>query len=75
MGILLEAVKNRKKIQRVAPLEAKRQIVLDELKAMKVSVSRAGVPVEQLEYDELKEEWVFASLLNVDVESPSNKYF
>ncbi|AGK52010.1 hypothetical protein [Bacillus sp. 1NLA3E] len=75
MGILLESVKSRKKIKRGAPLEKKMQYVLDELKSMNVNISRTGKPVESLDYDELKEEWVFATILSFDVESPENKFF
>lgn len=75
MGILLEAVKNRKKIKRMAPLEAKREIVLDELRAMNVTVSRAGKDIETLDYAELKEEWVIASILWVDIENENGKWF
>jgi hypothetical protein len=56
MGILLEAVKNRKKISQKAPLEIKKEIVLEELRAMNVTTSRAGQPIEALGYEELKEE-------------------
>jgi hypothetical protein len=75
MGILLEAIKRRKKIKRMAPLEKKREIVLDELRAMNVHILRSGKAIEDLDYDELKEEWVFASIMWIDIESPSNKFF
>jgi hypothetical protein len=75
MGILLESVKHRKKISSKAPIAVKRQIVLDELKAMNISVARSGAPLETLDYDRLKEEWVIASILWVDVENSDNKWY
>jgi hypothetical protein len=75
MGLLLEAVKHRKKIKRSAPLEVKRQIVLDELKNMNVTLSRSGQPIDNLNYEELKEEWVIASILWVDIENPNNEWY
>jgi hypothetical protein len=75
MGILLESVKHRKKINCRGPLEIKRQIVLDEIKALNVTVSRSGKPLESLDYDQLKEEWAIASILWADTENPENKWF
>jgi hypothetical protein len=75
MGILREAAKLKPRFKRSSPAEVKRQIVLDELKAMNISVSRAGLPIEQLSYDDLKEEWVFASICSVDITSESNKWY
>ena len=75
MGVLLNATIQRKKIKRTAPLEKKREIVMDELKALNVTVSRSGKSLEELNYEELKEEWVFASILQVDIEHPENKWF
>ena len=75
MGVLLNATIQRKKIKRTAPLEAKRRIVMDELKTLNVTVSRYGKPLDELTYDELKEEWVFASLLAVDIENPEHRWF
>jgi hypothetical protein len=75
MGLLLEVVKNRKKIKRSTPLEIKRQIVIDDLKIMNVTVSRSGRAIENLDYEELKEEWVIASILWVDIENPNNEWY
>ncbi|MBO0962369.1 hypothetical protein J1P26_21940 [Neobacillus sp. MM2021_6] len=75
MGILLEAVKHRKKVRQKAPLEVKREIVLDELRAMNVTTSRCGKAIESLDYEALKEEWVIASILWVDIENENGKWF
>ena len=75
MAILLKSVNQRKMIGRNAPLEKKREIVMDELKALNVTVARSGKSLEELNYEELKEEWVFASILQVDIEHPENKWF
>jgi hypothetical protein len=75
LGILLEAVKHRKKIRKSAPIEAKREIVLEELRAMNVTTARSGKPLESLNYEDLKEEWVIASILWVDIEHDSNGWF
>jgi hypothetical protein len=75
MGLLLEVVKNRKKKKRSTPLEVKRQIVIDDLKTMNVTVSRSGRLIENLDYEELKEEWVIASILWVDIENPNNEWY
>ncbi|MDF2790456.1 MAG: hypothetical protein K0S80_3557 [Neobacillus sp.] len=75
MGILLTAVKHRRKIRQKAPVEVKREIVLEELRAMNVSTSRSGKPIDTLGYEDLKEEWVIASILWVDMENENGKWF
>lgn len=75
MGVLLNATIQRKKIKRTAPLEAKRRIVMDELKTLNVTVSRSGRPLDELDYEELKEEWVMASILWVDIENENHRWF
>lgn len=75
MGLLMDSVKNLKKMNQCTPKEVKRQIVIDELRALHVNFSRSGVPIDQLGYEELKEEYVIASILSIDIETPANKFF
>jgi hypothetical protein len=75
MGLLMDSVKNLKKMNKCTPKEVKRQIVIDELRALHVNFSRSGVPIDQLGYEELKEEYVIASILNIDIENQANKFF
>ncbi len=75
MGILLEAVNSRKRVSRKTPLELKIEYVLSELKAMNVTVSRSGKPIEQLSYEALKEEWVFATICTIDITTDANKWY
>lgn len=75
MSLLMGSVKNLKKMNQCTPERLKQQFILDELRALNVTVSRSGVPIDQLNYDELKEEYVIASILSVDIEAPANKFF
>jgi hypothetical protein len=62
MGILNEAAKLKPRVRRSAPAEIKRQVFLDDLKAMNILVSRSGRPLEELSTNQLRDELVFASI-------------
>ncbi|ATB52709.1 hypothetical protein [Caldibacillus phage CBP1] len=63
MGVLYDAV------------EYKRRFIIEELHKMNVYTSRDGLPLDELSYEELKEEWVLASFRQIDVESEANQWF
>ncbi|MBM4762736.1 hypothetical protein [Bacillus sp. B15-48] len=75
MGILRDAMKLKPRVKRSSPAAIKRQIVLDELIAMNVTVTREGELIEELSYERLKEELVLASFRQIDIQNDQNKWF
>lgn len=56
MGVLYQAVNSQ--------AELKRSIVIDRLRALKITVDRQGHSIESLGYEELKRELAIASFRN-----------
>lgn len=58
-----------------AKQEIKRNLLLKRLKERNVMISQQGQPIEGLDYDELKYEWVLASFREIDTTSNENSWF
>jgi len=64
VGILYEKV-----------MEQKRRLALRDLHNMNIQLSQSGIPVEELEFDELMYEWRLAAFKVINVESDENSWF
>jgi hypothetical protein len=67
MGLLYDSVKLQQ--------EMKRNFVIDKLKAMNFKKNLQGKSIDDMDYDELKYEYVLASFREINVENDSNKWF
>lgn len=56
-------------------LELKRKYVLEELLNKGVTTSQLGVPIENLDYEELKYELVLSTFRDIDIKSDSQRWF
>jgi len=75
MGILHKSTQLKPRVRRSSPAELKRQIIIEDLRELNVTVSREGVPIEELSYDRLKEEMVLATFRQIDIEADDNEWF
>lgn len=64
MGILFETV-----------MANKRKFLIEELRKMNVITSQNGTSLEDLDYEDLKQELVLASFRKIDAESSEGKWF
>lgn len=55
--------------------EMKKQFVLDRLLAAGVTHSQSGVSVYELDYEELKYEWVLLAFREIDADSGEAAWF
>lgn len=53
----------------------KRDFILGKLRALNVTVSQEGLPLDELDYEDLKYEYVLASFREIDSETSSNAWF
>ncbi|MFE4524711.1 hypothetical protein ACFRCQ_21825 [Cytobacillus firmus] len=67
MGILYKAV--------VAEKQLKHNFILERLQKKGITVSQQGIPLDQLNYDEIKYEYVLATFREVDPENSEEKWF
>ncbi|MEK4921997.1 hypothetical protein MKX78_08780 [Cytobacillus sp. FSL R5-0569] len=67
MGNLYKAAVMQKKL--------KRDFILGKLRALNVTVSQEGLPLDELDYEDLKYEYVLASFREIDSETSSNAWF
>ncbi|MEH7521980.1 hypothetical protein V7149_01655 [Bacillus sp. JJ1503] len=59
----------------VVEINIKHNFVLERLQKLGITVSQQGIPLNQLDYEELKYELVLASFRQVDAEKDQNKWF
>ncbi|MEK4924137.1 hypothetical protein MKX78_19710 [Cytobacillus sp. FSL R5-0569] len=67
MGNLYKAAVMQKKL--------KRDFILGKLRALNVTASQEGLPLDELDYEDLKYEYVLASFRQIDSETSSNAWF
>jgi hypothetical protein len=67
MGLLYNSV--------IMQQEMKRNFIIDKLRVMNFTKNRQGKLIEDMDYDELKYEYVLASFREIDVENDSAKWF
>ncbi|WP_404293146.1 hypothetical protein LG276_00890 [Cytobacillus kochii] len=67
MGNLYKAAVMQKKL--------KRDFILGKLRALNVTVSQEGLPLDELDYEDLKYEYVLASFREIDSETSINAWF
>ncbi|ALC92082.1 hypothetical protein AM500_21520 [Bacillus sp. FJAT-18017] len=77
MGVLLESVVLQKEARgaKGLELELKKQFILEKLLGMGVSQTDTGKSVFELDYDDLKQQWVLATFRQIDIEADANKWY
>jgi hypothetical protein len=77
MGILLESVVIQKEAKgaKGLELELKKQFVLEKLVALGVTETDTGKSVYELDYADLKQQWVLAEFRKIDNECGSAQWF